>query len=279
MNNVGTLHLKDKNYLPEQAGSCELLIKHSKHKLSYAIRNIQSNELYVIYDAALSGSMEEAFAGLAAQHAYLNESFGRVKVSSETFNFVFIPAELYAESSSSSFKNFVQSTKPTSTLTNAMLEGKIFAISAVEDSVIAPLKKRFKHAVVYSQAEPLIESALKAFPDASGMRTFIQFNTDSFEMVIVSDGEFVFYNIFSFENADDFNYYLLLVKQQFDLQPNTPVLLAGEIEKYSELYKRIARYFQYIRFCDSTSVVKHPDSFKLLPSHQFFSLLSMSVCE
>src|SRR5690606_39677683 len=97
MNNVGTLHLKDKNYLPEQAGSCELLIKHNKHKLSYAIRNIQSNELYVIYDASISGSMEEAFTGLTAQNEYLNQSFGQVKVSSETFNFVFIPTELYAE--------------------------------------------------------------------------------------------------------------------------------------------------------------------------------------
>ncbi|PRY51459.1 uncharacterized protein DUF3822 [Arcticibacter pallidicorallinus] len=279
MNNVGTLHLKDKNYLPEQAGSCELLIKHNKHKLSYAIRNIQSNELYVIYDASISGSMEEAFTGLTAQNEYLNQSFGQVKVSSETFNFVFIPTELYAESSSSSFKNFVQSTKPTRTCTNAMLDGKVQAVSAVEDSVVAPLKKKFSNAVVYSQAEAFIESALKGSANESGLRAFIQFNSGSFEMVIVSDGEFVFYNIFSFENADDFNYYLLLIKQQFELQPATPVLLAGEIEKYSELYKRIARYFQNIRFCDSTSIVKHPDSFKLLPSHQFFSLLSMSLCE
>lgn len=279
MNNVGTLHLKDKNYLPEQAGSCELLIKHNKHKLSYAIRNIQSNELYVIYDASISGSMEEAFTGLTAQNEYLNQSFGQVKVSSETFNFVFIPTELYAESSSSSFKNFVQSTKPTRTCTNAMLDGKVQAVSAVEDSVVAPLKKKFSNAVVYSQAEAFIESALKGSANESGLRAFIQFNSGSFEMVIVSDGEFVFYNIFSFENADDFNYYLLLIKQQFELQPATPVLLAGEIEKYSELYKRIARYFQNIRFCDSTSIVKHPDSFKLLPSHQFFSLLSMTLCE
>lgn len=279
MNNVGTLHLKDKNYLPDQAGSCELLIKHNKHKLSYAIRNIQSNELYVIYDGVLSGSMEDAFSGLAAQNEYLNQKFGQVKVSSETFNFVFIPTELYAETSSSSFKNFVQSTKPTSTFTNSMLEGKVHTISAVEDNLITPLKKRFPNAVVYSQAEALIESALQGSLDASGLRAYIQFNSGSFEMVIVSNGEFTFYNIFSFENADDFNYYLLLIKQEFELQAETPVLLSGEIEKYSELYKRIARYFHHIRFCDSTSMVKHPDSFKLLPSHQFFSLLSMSLCE
>lgn len=279
MNNVGTLHLKDKNYLPDQAGSCELLIKHNKHKLSYAIRNIQSNELYVIYDAALSGSMEETFAGLSAQNEYLNQRFEQVKVSSETFNFVFIPSELYAESSSPSFRNFVQSTKPTSTFTNTMLDGKVHTVSALEDHVITPLKKRFPNAVVYSQAEALIESALKSFANTSGLRVVIQFNTGSFEMVIVSEGEFIFYNIFSFENADDFNYYLLLIKQQFELQQDTPVLLAGEIEKYSELYRRIARYFQHIRFSDSTSMIKHPDSFKLLPSHQFFSLLSMSLCE
>jgi len=278
MNNVGTLHLKDKAYLPEQAGLCELLIKHNKHKLSYAIRNIQTNELYVIYDAVLSAPMEETLAGLAAQNAYLNQRFGRVKVSSETFNFVFIPAELYAETSSSSFKNFVQSTKPASTLTNSMLEGKVHAISAVEDAVISPLKKMFPDAVIYSQSEALIESALNGAA-AEGMKVIIQFNSGTFEMVVVANGEFVFYNIFSFENADDFNYYLLLVKEQFELHPDTPVLLAGEIEKYSELYRRIARYFQHIRFSDSTALVKHPDSFKLLPSHQFFSLLSMSLCE
>src|SRR5690606_14236054 len=147
------------------------------------------------------------------------------------------------------------------------------------NKVISPLKKRFPNAVIYSQAEALIEGALKDSSAASGLKVVIHFNSGTFEMVIVSNGEFVFYNIFSFENADDFNYYLLLIKEQFELQPDTPVHLAGEIEKYSELYKRIARYFQNIRFCDSTSIVKHPDSFKLLPSHQFFSLLSMSLCE
>lgn len=279
MNNVGTLHLKDKNYLPDQAGLCELLIKHNKHKLSYAIRNIQTNELYVIYDAALSAPMEETLLGLAAQYPYLNSRFGQVKLSSETFNFIFIPTELYAETSASSFKNFVQSTWPGSTLTNRMLDGTVQAICAVENSVTAPLKKMFPNAVVYSQSEALIESAVKASAASEGLKVVIQFNSGTFEMVLVSNGEFVFYNIFSFENADDFNYYLLLVKQQFELQPDTPVLLAGEIEKYSELYRRIARYFQHIRFCDSTALVKHPDSFKLLPSHQFFSLLSMSLCE
>ncbi|WP_069658115.1 DUF3822 family protein [Arcticibacter eurypsychrophilus] len=279
MNNVGTLHLKDKNFLPENADVCELLIKLSQHKLSYAIRDIQTNQLFVIYDAVLSETPENTLVSLEAQHDYLNLKYKQVKISAETFNFVFIPTELYTEIAAPSYKNFVRTTKASRTLINKTVDGNMHTISSVDESLIAPLLNKYPDAAVYSQAEALIESISGPDKQTAGLLAIIQFNSGTVEIALLSEGQFIFYNIFKTDTVDDYNYYLLLVKQQFNLQPNTNILLAGEVEKYSELYRRTAKYFKNIKFADSTRIMKYPESFKLLPAHQFYSLLSMSLCE
>lgn len=279
MNNVSTLHLKDKNFLSEKTGVCELLFKVSRHKLSYAIRNIQTNELYVIYDALLSNPLKETIKTLTEQNNYLNLVFSKVKISIETFDFVFIPAELYTELAGPSYTNFVQTTKASRIASNKISEEKVHVISSIDESFIAPLMEQYPGAKVYSQAEALVQSALSAKKQQKGMNILIQFNTGSFEVAIVSDTDFIYYNIFLHETVDDYNYFLLLIKQQFGLEAEHAILLSGEVEKYSDVYRRTAKYFNNIRFADSHDLSKHSETFTLLPSHQFFSLLSMSLCE
>ncbi|KAA8475180.1 uncharacterized protein DUF3822 [Arcticibacter tournemirensis] len=278
MNNNGALHLKVGDFSTGQAENCELLIRIGAGRLSFAIIDTKENLLKVLFDSVLFSSIAETFNDLFNQNEYLGYAFQKVKIATETFNFTFIPSELYSDNSLPVYQNFINSTGQVRHVIKDLKGAKIKTVASIEEAFIAPLLAKFPQAAIYTQPEPLIEGSLK---DRSGNKTLVlQFNSGTFEALVISSNDIIFYNIFSSPTTDDFNYYLLLIMQQLELKPSDiAVRLMGEIEKYSENYRRVSKYFNNITFADSTKLFNYPEAFKLAPSHQFFSLLSLSLCE
>lgn len=278
MNNTGTLHLKVKDFTGDQAGNCELLIRVSTGKLSYAIVNTQEKNLKVLFDCALfHSSLQEVFLNLPAKYEYLNAGFSKIKVASETFHFTFVPEEIYSQETLPVLKNFISSSASVRFITNGLDESGIRSIASVENELVAPVLSKYPQAELFSQAEPFIKSVL---PLTKNTKTLaVQFNSGTFELLLAIEGRLIYYNIFSAATTDDFNYFLLMVCRQFDLKSHeTEILLSGEIEKYSENYRRILKYFNRIAFADGSKLFAHPEAFSLVPAHQFFPLLSLGVC-
>lgn len=278
MNNTGTLHLKVKDFKGDQAGNCELLIRVSTGKLSYAIVNTREKNLKVLFDCALfHSSMQEAFPNLLAKHEYLNADFSKVKIASETFHFTFVPEEIYSQKTLPVLKNFINSSASVRFISNGLEKSGIRSIASVGDELVSPVLSKYPQAHLFSQAEPFITAVL---PLTKNTKTLaVQFNSGTFELLLTVEGRLIYYNIFPAPTTDDFNYFLLMVCRQFDLKAHeTEILLSGEIEKYSENYRRILKYFNRIAFADGSKLFAHPEAFTLVPSHQFFPLLSLGVC-
>lgn len=278
MNNNGTLHLKVNDFPPGQAENCELLIRISTGRLSFAVINTEQNLLKALFDSVLFSSVAETFNGLWNQNDYLSYTFRKVKIATETFNFTFIPSDLYSDDSLPVYQNFINSTGQVKHIVKNMKEAKIKTVASIDEQLIVPLLAKFPQASLYTQSESILEGSLKYLSENKTL--VLQFNSGTFEALVVSSHEIIFYNIFSSPTTDDFNYYLLLIMQQLELNPSdVTVTLMGEIEKYSENYRRVSKYFNNITFAESAKFFNYPEAFKLVPSHQFFSLLSLSLCE
>ncbi|WP_374165388.1 DUF3822 family protein [Arcticibacter sp. MXS-1] len=278
MNYTGTLHLKVEGFNQTAAEECELLLRVSSGRLSYAVIHPETKSLKVLFDAVLLHSLPVSVSELIKQNEYLSYPFKKVKVSAESFHFTFIPSELYSREGLPAYKNFLSSSKPSFFVVNQLKQTGMQVIAALEEPVAAPFKSAFASPAFYSQAESLITGA--ALYPASRRTLFLHFNSATFETLVINGQEVIFYNIYASPTTDDFNYFLLLVIQQLDLKTGeVDVLLSGEIEKYSEHYRRISKYFSSVSFADSTRLFNYQDSFKLVPLHQFFSLLSLSLCE
>jgi hypothetical protein len=127
--------------------------------------------------------------------------------------------------------------------------------------------------------EPLAEMGLR-LRDTNAHKLVLQFNDESFEACLISDEKLVFNNLYAIKNADDFNYYLLMIREQLAIDTkNTSVILAGNIESADEQYKRIEKYFEDVRFADSTEIISFSTAFDQTSKHQHFSLLGLSLCE
>ncbi len=278
MNNNGILHFCDKDFSALQAEDCELLFRISTGRLSYAIIDKQKSNLKALFDTVLLHPLADTIRELFIAHPYLDYHFQQVKIAAETFNFIFIPSELFSKENLPVYQNFVTSTLPVTFAANEIHETGLTTVASVGETQISALSGKYPGAKIFSQADALIKGGHKYYSEGSTL--ILQFNTGTFEALLLSGSEIIFYNIFSAPTADDFNYFLLLIIRQLGLEESdTSVILSGETEKYNGNFRRASKYFSNIQFADSTRLFSYPEALSPVPVHQFFSLLSLSLCE
>ncbi|WP_207425935.1 DUF3822 family protein [Pedobacter sp. SYSU D00535] len=276
MNDNGILHLKDQNYSWSNSLNCDLLVRISTYQVSFAVIDNATKRAVVLFSSNSAKSAEVVLDEVEAAYPYINSNYANVKVTLETSQFTFIPEMLFQESELNNYATLLGAgeIQAESRLVKEAQMRNIFALPA---DLQATVKKHLPAAQFYSQADPLITGSLKTYP---GHHLILNFNATSFEALLLSEKGLVFYNTFQIETPDDFNYYLLFLMEQLQLQAElTPIVLMGEIERGSENHRRIKKYFSTIHFGDCRQVTGIPETFKSLPSHRFFSLFSLSLCE
>lgn len=279
MNDFGTLHLKDEKFNPAQSREMELLIKITPKRISYAVVSDRENSLLLLYDAPIAQSVEDDLSDLLINNDYLRLPFAKIKVSVQTLNFTFIPLQYYTRDNMSGYEQIIQANDDTKTFVSTINAESVNCVIALEMNTIAPLIGAFSLLRLLSQAEPLIQGGLKV-GSATRDKLVLQFNEESFEVYAHIADKFVLYNIYSFENAEDFNYYLILVMQQLAIDADkTSIILAGDITTGDANYKRIEKYFSNISCADSSEFTTFSTHFNSIPKHKYFSLISLLLCE
>lgn len=90
------------------------------------------------------------------------------------------------------------------------------------------------------------------------------------------DTELQFTNSFSFENKEDFIYYMLLCYKQLDIDTNrSPLYLLGDISRQSQLFNICWQYIRTVKFWNTGSIMLHSP----LAAHQYHLLTQAALCE
>ena len=279
MNEFGILHLKDEKFDISESRDMQLLIRVSPKRISYAIVNQKDNHLAVLYDAPVHKTIEASLNEIMQANDYLKSTFAAVKVSVETLNFTLIPIQYYTKDDLAGYEKLVQAHEGTKTFISTINAEAVKCVIALDLEVTAPFISIFSQIRLMSQVNPLVEGGMKLVaPNAS--KLLLQFSTDSFEAYLSVDDKLVFYNLFNITNADDFNYYLLILMQELKPDPyKTSVYLAGDIEEGDVYYSRVDKYFPEISFADSTKLVSLAGDLNQIQVHKYFSLLSLKAFE
>jgi len=118
----------------------------------------------------------------------------------------------------------------------------------------------------------LIECLLNEFKHHSEPIYFVNVTNNTFETLILKNKKVELYNIFSFKAKEDFIYYILFIAEQLNLNPEEiKLILLGDIEKESELYKIVYQYIRNVSFYknDTLNFVSEEIS-----SHHYYTLLN-----
>jgi hypothetical protein len=272
MNNNSIL-LIDPTFNPATASVCNLLVNIGLDSFSYAIINKATKKVSAVFDEQECENGAQKFAARLESDSYLQLPYQEVKIAVHTLNTIAIPNDLFDETTLESHSKFF--TAPHSGNLYSQAQSyfgftTIFTLpKTVEDNLngFKDGKKFQQYASLLSLAENSGESSL-----------ILDLTAGSFRVLYTKNQQVVFQQCYETENIEEFNYYILLMINQLNINlKETTLNLCGIIHQEDEKYNCLLKYFTK---ADFTSVNNHLNQEILndMPAHYYTSLLALDQC-
>ena len=122
----------------------------------------------------------------------------------------------------------------------------IFALPAMQEKRIFGL---WNNISITHQSSVFLNGVMAEDSGDDKTVVYVNVNSRTFDLAVVSDGKLLFFNNFNFNTKDDFIYYLMFALEQQQLSgQDVPVCFSGLITGNSEIIKLCERYIKHIRF-------------------------------
>lgn len=210
----------------------------------------------------------------------LKSHFAKTKISLTTQKFTFVPTELVHESATENFIKYIGASENEEICTQVLADAGITIIYALPKLQLDKIGSYFPNAEIYPQISPFYKGINFGFSQISTSQLFINFRDGLAELIIFNHREFQFYNIFEFQNEEELIYFVLLSAQENNIKPASATLkLSGIIDKESEIFNRLIKYFPHTEVTDQDSLPLFYQGLEEPALPRFFSLLALHLCE
>ncbi|MFW0718772.1 DUF3822 family protein [Pedobacter sp. N23S346] len=264
-----SLLLVDPDFKADTSVNCQLLLKITNDSFSYAVVDQHSEQIKVIFDKQGCTDLDRDLQSAFESDRYLSQSYGAVKAAVHTSNFIFIPDEWFNPDDLSLYSKFLGSDEKLYTKNHNQLGfNTVFSLNE-------KLKEKLpENTIFYPQSSPLIA----LFNHLSGDSLLIDFTASSFNVLFIKDQKINFQNHYEAENAEEFNYFLLLIMEQLALTEAVPVYLQGIINEDDDYYNTLLKYFNNLYFF-LPAEKQNGELLADMPKHYFSGLLALRLCE
>lgn len=276
------IHLVDPNFQSQHSGKCDLHIHIGQNMIKYAVIDKGREQVKALVAASLKAGDSE----ITEADDFLTDNklgslhFRKVKISVETTKFTFIPNELYAEQDKLNYSRFIGPQQETDVIQNDIKKLKLKNISAVDSALQDLLKSHFRQPQLLSQADPFITGTRMLYANRTETVIYLNISLPTFEAAVIKEGRLLFYNLFGCSTPDEFNYFILLMLEQLNLDPaESEIIIAGDISRGDEYYQRLEKYFSNIVFAGTSKLVMLTGIFSEIEPHRHFSLFALGLCE
>lgn len=251
--------LQDEEFIRKNSLQCTLWIQLSEDESRILILDPQKKIQWMEENQSKS-----IFSG---DWIFSNLRFAETTIVISPDSFTFLPLEFKDKKDSSSISAFLIDDGE---LLEREIENTTISTYFNINSKLCELKKNTSDLQIIPSANLLIQHALAMATDDDEV-ICINKHASFFELVYIKDKKFIFYNRYSNTTADDFNFYILSIFEQFSIQPaETFFYFTGSMEEHDELYKRAAKYSSKLDFLSHNTEKTN---------HTFFLLKELSQCE
>ena len=266
--------LLDPEFDPIMAPQCNLLLKITNDSFSYAIINQDSKNLEAIYDEQDCGNITNTLKTKLKNDPYLNYSYNAVKIAVSTGNCITIPNELYTAKDLITYTNFFSGDISKTLHIKNNVAFDFTSIFNLQQKLENDLDNHFKITSKQEQSMPVLNMA-----EAIENGLLFDFTSLSFTVIQIINNKLVFKNNFEIENGNEFNYYLLLLLKELQIDfKQTPVYLSGIINENDQNYKILQKYFDQIQFNLPQNKEINCSILEDMPAYYYSSLLAIDLC-
>lgn len=267
MSKLSNTHFQDDDFIRKNSLQCNLFLQ---------VEGIVCKILICDKEGNLHNVEEfESKEFLNKKWPFINLKFAQSTIVALPETFIFVPEELESTDHENIVAPFLDSDSP---ILSAEIKNTTIKTYFTINNGVLDFQNLLSGSKVIPSANLLIQQTLSiASGHTEGLGITIY--KEYFELVYVKNKQFIFYNRFPKANADDFNYYLLAVFEQFGIQAASAFFyLAGDIDIQDENYRRLAKYTSHIHFLADLNKEKASTILESNFSNQFFLLSELSEC-
>lgn len=276
MNSKNSILLVDPEFDPNTAAECDLLIKVGPDSFSYAIIDKSCNQVKAVYDQQECEDAGTALAAKLKSDNYLSLSFKAIKVAVYTENSIAIPDELFDPAGLNQYTKYFSEEQSGTLYVQPLADYGFTSIFNLTEFIEDTLSTSLTSSKRYDQSALLLALA----KGKVSRSLLLDFTVGSFNVTYVNEGRLVFQRCFHTENAEELNYYLLLIINQLKMSTvQTTVHLSGIIHEGDSNYQCISKYFKDIHFTKTVSNELDSRILDDMPAHYYSSLLALDLCE
>lgn len=225
-------------------------------------------------DDTTSAQTEWQLRGLL-QNSVLTLPFGQAHCALFHRNATLVPRRLFQHGDLSGYFKLLLDPADYVYAYDELPEFDAYLVYATEPGLAHLCPDFFPRARVRHLAVPLLRQALNLHAGEEH-RVFLNIRNQVAQIAVFERRNLLFYNAFSFSASPDLLYYVLLVYDQFRLDPREiPLTVAGNLLEDSELYRLFYRFIREIRFAPLPAHFHLPDGVNALPGHCYFDLFCL----
>ena len=239
-----------------------LIIQASLHKFSFVVKDTQTQEIVFFASEAIDTKMplEEQLDKIYLRYEQLSMPYDDVLVFHDNCLNTFVPHAYFDEQHLGHYLQY--NTKVFAT--------DYFDYDQVGDydfnNVFIPyvsinnyLLDKYETFTYKNINTPLVRRLLKKSEQVNEIQVYAFIKRDHFELVVAQTGKLILFNSFTFQNAQDFIYYILFTYEQLGLDPEiVPLQLLGRVDKEDALYEAAFTYIRFISIIEEQARV-HAD--------------------
>lgn len=196
------------------------------------------------------------------QHSILEQTFESVHCIYQNELSALVPKELFDETNLADYLKFNAKILNSDFITyDQMKSSETFNVYVPLVNINNYIFDSFGSFEYHHSSSILIDTLLNLSKEESEKTLFIHINDHHFEMVLASERQLIFCNIFEFSTKEDFIYYVLFTIEQLELDPekiNTKVL--GKINEQSELFEILYTYVRQVDVLQPNTLYQFEDS-------------------
>ncbi len=278
--------LKDESFKPGFRNKHFLSLEISSATFSFCILDNERFQYRLMESFVCSGPAHpDAFLNSMKQiikdNEYLVSDFERVTALYVSPQSVFIPSAYYMEEEKRNYFDFNCIIDNDHIICSEKLYNlDAYAIYPLPASIKYTLDDLFNDYRMRHFSTALIESVLYDIRHGGyHADMFLHIQKQHFEILILEEGNLVFFNSFEYQTWDDILYYLFYVIEQTDkAAENIDLLMVGQASMDSALYNNLKPYFRSVDFGKRSDLFKYCDVFDEIPHHYFYNLLNVNAC-
>lgn len=158
-----------------------------------------------------------------------------------------------------------------------LLNQEIALVYAIPCAISSLFNNVFTNTKFHHYTLPLLESFL--LERDRGQKIGLHIQKQHFDIVYKKDNRLQYLNSFTYKSVEDILYFLLYAMEQLKANPEeVPLVILGEFEQNSDLYKTIFRYIRTVKAGERTTQANYSQVLQELQNHSYHIIFNQHLC-